>query len=63
MFVVIVNAALGVYQENKAEKALEALQEMSSAMKKLTMCPADWSTLVGSGVFLAGIIVLARYGL
>ena len=35
MFVVIVNAALGVYQENKAEKALEALQEMSSAMSKV----------------------------
>jgi len=35
MFVVIVNAALGVYQENKAEKALEALQEMSSATSKV----------------------------
>lgn len=35
MFVVIVNAALGVYQENKAEKALEALQEMASATSKV----------------------------
>ncbi|MGI5978528.1 MAG: calcium-translocating P-type ATPase, PMCA-type [Oscillospiraceae bacterium] len=35
MFVVVVNAALGVYQENKAEKALEALQEMSSATSKV----------------------------
>ncbi|NLH01978.1 MAG: calcium-translocating P-type ATPase, PMCA-type [Clostridiales bacterium] len=35
MFVVIVNAVLGVYQENKAEKALEALQEMSSATSKV----------------------------
>ena len=37
--------------------------EGRTRMKKLTMRPADWATLVGSGVFLAGIIVLARYGL
>lgn len=35
LFVVIVNAALGVYQENKAEKAIEALQEMSAATSKV----------------------------
>ncbi|NCC66695.1 MAG: cation-translocating P-type ATPase [Clostridia bacterium] len=35
MFVVIINAILGVYQENKAEKALEALQEMASATSKV----------------------------
>ncbi|PKM74205.1 MAG: ATPase [Firmicutes bacterium HGW-Firmicutes-16] len=35
LFVVIVNAVLGVYQENKAEKALEALQEMASATSKI----------------------------
>ena len=29
LFVVIVNAVLGVYQESKAEKAIEALQEMT----------------------------------
>ncbi len=33
--VVIVNAVLGVYQESKAEKAIEALQEMSAAMSKV----------------------------
>ena len=33
--VVIVNAVLGVYQENKAEKAIEALQEMSAATSKV----------------------------
>lgn len=35
LFVVVVNAILGVYQENKAEKALEALQEMASATSKV----------------------------
>jgi len=33
--VVIVNAVLGVYQENKAEKAIEALQKMSAATSKV----------------------------
>ncbi len=35
LFVVIINAVLGVYQENKAEKAIEALQEMSAATSKV----------------------------
>ncbi len=33
--VVIINAVLGVYQEGKAEKAIEALQEMSAATSKV----------------------------
>ena len=33
--VVIVNAILGVYQESKAEKAIEALQQMSAATSKV----------------------------
>ncbi len=33
--VVIINAVLGVYQENKAEKAIEALQEMSAATSRV----------------------------
>ena len=32
--VVLINAVLGVYQESKAEKAIEALQEMSAATTK-----------------------------
>ena len=35
LFVVIMNAVLGVYQESKAEKAIEALQEMAAATSKV----------------------------
>ncbi|MBQ7548173.1 MAG: calcium-translocating P-type ATPase, PMCA-type [Clostridia bacterium] len=35
LFVVIINAVLGVYQESKAEKAIEALQEMAAATSKV----------------------------
>ena len=35
MAVVLINAVLGVFQESKAEKAIEALQEMSKATSKV----------------------------
>lgn len=35
LFVVIVNAVLGVYQQNKAEKAIEALQQMAAATSRV----------------------------
>ena len=35
LFVVIVNAVLGVYQESKAEAAIEALQQMAAAKSKV----------------------------
>lgn len=35
LVVVLINAVLGVYQESKAEKAIEALQQMSAAKSKV----------------------------
>ena len=35
MIVVLINAILGLYQENKAEKSLEALKKMSSSLSKV----------------------------
>lgn len=35
MFVVILNAVLGVFQESKAEKAIEALQKMSASTSRV----------------------------
>ena len=35
MIVVLINAILGVYQESKAEKAIEALQEIAAATSKV----------------------------
>ena len=55
--VVIVNAVLGVYQESKAEKAIEALQEMSAAVShvlrdgKLVIIPSE-ELVVGDVVML-----------
>ena len=39
LFVVIINALLGMYQESKAEKAIEALKEISAATSKVLMMP------------------------
>ncbi len=60
LIVVIVNAVLGVYQESKAEKAIEALQEMSAATSKVLR---DGNLLtVPSEDLVIGDIVLLEAG-
>ncbi len=58
--VVIINAVLGVFQESKAEKAIEALQEMSAANSKVLR---DGKVqLVHSEDLVVGDIVLLEAG-
>lgn len=58
--VVIVNAVLGVYQESKAEKAIEALQEMSAATSKVLR--DGKITIVHSEDLVVGDVVLLEAG-
>ena len=60
LFVVIVNAVLGVYQENKAEKAIEALQAMSAATSKVLR--DGKITVIPSAELVVGDIVLLEAG-
>ena len=54
--VVIINAVLGVYQESKAEAAIEALQQMSAATSKVLrdgkMCVIHSEDLVPGDVVM-----------
>jgi len=58
--VVILNSILGVVQESKAEKAIEALQEMSAATAKVRR--AGVVTLVPAAELTVGDIVLIEAG-
>ena len=58
--VVIINAVLGVYQESKAEKAIEALQEMSAATSKVLR--DGKITSVRSEDLVVGDVVLLEAG-
>lgn len=58
--VVIVNAILGVYQESKAEKAIEALQEMSAATSKVMR--DGTVSVIKSEELVAGDIILLEAG-
>nr|MBQ5811247.1 cation-translocating P-type ATPase [Clostridia bacterium] len=60
LFVVIMNAVLGVYQESKAEKAIEALQEMSAATSKVLR--DGKIAIVKSEDIVVGDIVLLEAG-
>ncbi|MBR5501255.1 MAG: HAD-IC family P-type ATPase, partial [Clostridia bacterium] len=55
--VVLINAVLGVFQESKAEKALEALQEMSKAQSKVIR-DGRQITIPSEDLVLGDIIVL-----
>ena len=60
MAVVLVNAILGVFQESKAEKAIEALQKMSAARSKVLR---DGRTLiVPSEELVVGDVILLEAG-
>ena len=58
--VVIVNAALGVYQESKAEQAIEALQAMSAATSKVLR--DGKVAIVPSEDLVVGDVVLLEVG-
>ncbi|MDD6261810.1 MAG: cation-translocating P-type ATPase [Clostridiales bacterium] len=58
--VVIINAVLGVYQESKAEKAIEALQEMSAATSKVIR--GGSVSIVPSEELTVGDIILLEAG-
>ena len=60
LFVVVINAVLGVYQESKAEKAIEALQQMSAATSKVLR--DGRVTVVHSEDLVVGDIVLLEAG-
>jgi Ca2+-transporting ATPase len=60
MAVVIINSILGVYQENKAEKAIEALQEMAAATSKVLR--DGKMTVIKSEDLVTGDIVLLEAG-
>ncbi len=60
LVVVIINAVLGVYQESKAEKAIEALQEMSAATSKVLR--DGKMSLLRSDVLVVGDIVILEAG-
>ena len=55
--VVIINAVLGVYQESKAEKAIEALQQMSAATSKV-LRDGKLVTLRSEDLVVGDVVVL-----
>ena len=60
LIVVLINAILGVYQESKAEKAIEALQEMTAATSKVLR--DGKMSLLRSDVLVPGDIVILEAG-
>ena len=57
MAVVLINAILGVFQESKAEKAIEALQEMSKAQTKVIR-DGKMVTIASEDLVVGDVIIL-----
>ena len=55
--VVLINAVLGVYQESKAEKAIEALQDMAAATSKVVR-DGKMSSILSKDLVVGDIICL-----
>ena len=60
LVVVLVNSALGVFQESKAEKAIEALQELSAAQSRVLR--GSTVTVVPSEELVTGDVILLEAG-
>lgn len=60
LIVVIVNSALGVFQESKAEKAIEALQELSAAQSRVLR--GGTVTVIRSEELVIGDVILLEAG-
>lgn len=60
MIVVIINAVLGVYQESKAEKAIDALEQMTKATAKVIR--GGHQTTVESEQLVPGDIIVLEAG-
>ena len=60
LVVVLLNAVLGVYQENKAEAAIEALQTMTAATSKVLRDGKQ--QLIPSSQLVPGDIVILEAG-
>ena len=60
LIVVVVNSALGVFQESKAEKAIEALQELSAAQSRVLR--GGTVTVIPSEELVIGDVILLEAG-
>lgn len=60
LFVVVLNSILGVYQESKAEEAIEALQKMTAARSKVVR--NGRKTSIPSAELVSGDLILLETG-
>lgn len=60
LFIVILNAVMGVFQENKAEKSLEALQKITAQFAKVIRDGSE--TLIDASLLVPGDIIRLEAG-